>query len=924
MIIVPQIIRKILLVFCVLALINVPDAGAKMRIFTHVDTSQFPPVLKQNLDHHPWAKGFLDVTKPPYNASPDGLTDATAALQLAIDHAYACNLVVFVPHGTYLVSDQLQCYLDPGPQLPNNPISSASQRKFGHIILGSEKGGQWPVIKLKDGSAVKDNTLFVFKYYDSLTETEDASRHYLGSLRNFEIDMGENPDISAVYNNGAQLCALENLKIYGNFNMGISTLPGSGGYTSNIEIIGGRIGIYQNNFRPNPTLFNIRLEGQSECGLMVLDTRGSLTMAGFSIKSPDSPSSTYHAVYIKNTNLSSELGARANLNLVDGSIEHSGNSASIYNYQQDLVIKNVFFKSTSIVESGAYSGNPDILAGNTGKWLYLSEYIFATAIDMGSVYRQKVNLRDRNNDFISKAELLDSLPPASLLTMHSWGLMPSWEDMAVVDLVVDYNATEDNDSDDDAIALQKAIDDISDPGHEHYGKTLFIPRGHFHIKSPVVLKSGVKIIGAAKNISVILVSEHWLPTAPVSAVSTENSEGPGIILSDLAIVGNTANLNGGLEKQKYICGLELKTGQSVIRDVQTSLRNITWGDNAYSEPFIRISGKGGGRIYGMCVDEGTRGAADPGYRLVKLSDSPSPVIFYQVSIEDASEELENEQTVHMEIDNCDNVSIFGFKYEKESELLHVSNTGSLTIIGGSGNYGLKDPDDDAIITITNTPNVFIGNISRKVQTGEISGKSFLTDGKISLPGDAPIVMYSKLNDTLPEIPDTFKLDFKVSEENPDIPVSNATIIIGEDAVYTDVSGIASLKKPAGNYAYIVVMSGFLEYSDSTSLKQDTTIHVSLLVNSASTTLSPQGVLLYPNPVKDILTVEFNEVYQDMVNYSIADASGRILISEQKRISAARTSIDLSGLKPGVYLITMSKPRGKLLIGHSFFVLENGY
>jgi hypothetical protein len=84
--------------------------------------------------------------------------------------------------------------------------------------------------------------------------------------------MGNNPDISAVYNNGAQLCALENLKIYGNFDKGISTLPGSGGYTANIEIIGGRIGIYQDNFRSNPTLFNIILREQSECGLMVLDT----------------------------------------------------------------------------------------------------------------------------------------------------------------------------------------------------------------------------------------------------------------------------------------------------------------------------------------------------------------------------------------------------------------------------------------------------------------------------------------------------------------------------------------------------------------------------------------------------------------------------------------------------------------------------
>ena len=674
--------RSMRILFCLLFIFVLAaiDAEAKMRIFTHVDTSLFPVALKQNLEHHPWEKGFLDVTRPPYNASTEGLTDATAAIQLAIDHAYACNLVVFVPHGTYLVSDQLQCYQDPGPQLPNHPISSASQRKFGHIILGSQREGKWPVIRLKDGSTVKDNTLFVFKYYDAETGVEEASRHYLGTLRNFEIDMGENPGISAVYNNGAQFCALENLKIYGNFDMGISTLPGSGGYTANIEIIGGKIGIYQNNFRPNPTLFNIRLEGQSECGLMVLDTRGSLTMAGFQIIGPNSPNASYRAVYIKNTNGSSELGARANLNLVDGSIENHETSAAIYNFQQDLVMRNVFFKSSSIVESGVYSGNPDILKGDNSKWLCLPEYVFATAVDMGSVYMDKVNLRIGNKDFSISEELRDSLPPDDLLSMHSWGDMPSWEDTSLVDLVLDYNATVDNATDNDAIALQNAIDDISDQGHEHFGKTLFIPRGHFHISSPVVIRAGVKMTGAGKNISVIMVGEGWLPSSPVSAVSTENSPGPGIILTDFAIVANHPNLQAGLEKQNNISSFELRTGQSVIRDLQNSLRITKWSDNTYKEPVVKISGNGGGRIYGLCLDEGTRGPAEPGYRLLMLEDTPNPVTFYQVSVEDASEELEGEQTVHMEIDGCKDVTIFGFKYEKESELLHVNSTGSLTII----------------------------------------------------------------------------------------------------------------------------------------------------------------------------------------------------------------------------------------------------
>lgn len=727
---------------------------AKMRIFTHVDTSQFPADLKINLEHHPWEKGFLDVTKPPYSAATDGLTDVTATLQLAIDHAYACNLVVFFPHGAYLVSDQLQCYMDPGPQLPNNPVSYASQRKFGHILLGSEKDGMWPVIRLADGSVVKDNTLFVFKYYNSETGSEDPSRHYLGSMRNFEIDMGDNTDVSAVYNNGAQLCALENLKIYGeDFARGISTLPGSGGYTANIEIIGGRIGIYQDNYRPNPTLFNIRLEGQSHYGLMVLNTRGSLTMAGFSIKSPEQASTSYRAVYVKNSDPSTELGARANLNLVDGSIESAGSAPAIFNYLQDMVIKNVFLRAPVLIEGGAYKSQPDILDGDGDTWLCLQEYVYATYTDRGSVYENGTDMRPGGrDDLVMHDELIDSLPPADLLTRHSWGSLPSWEDPGMVDLVLDYQATPDDDADDDAAAMRNAIEDISNPAHEHFGKILFIPRGHFHIKSPVVLKAGTRMIGASKNISVIMVSENWLPHAPVSAVSTEDTVSPGVIISDLAIQAPSANPAAGNWLQKNITMLDLRTGGSVIRDIQTGLRILKWTDHTYLEPAIRISGYGGGKIYGLCFDEGTRGPAEETYRHIMLENTSTPVTFYQISLEDASAELDNEETVHMEIDSCADVSIFGFKYEKESELLHVKNTGRLTIIGGSGNYGIKDPDDQALITISNTPEVFIANISRHVQDGEIPGKYFIQDDSLFLPGDVPIVYYSK--STIPDPPDT--------------------------------------------------------------------------------------------------------------------------------------------------------------------------
>lgn len=49
----------------------------------------------------------LDVTLPPYSAKGDGKTDDTAALQKALDDTMGQHKIVYLPNGTYLVSNTL-------------------------------------------------------------------------------------------------------------------------------------------------------------------------------------------------------------------------------------------------------------------------------------------------------------------------------------------------------------------------------------------------------------------------------------------------------------------------------------------------------------------------------------------------------------------------------------------------------------------------------------------------------------------------------------------------------------------------------------------------------------------------------------------------------------------------------------------------
>ncbi|MGI9502390.1 MAG: glycosyl hydrolase family 28-related protein, partial [Geminicoccaceae bacterium] len=152
-------------------------AGGNMRQAFNAD---IPSSLQSAQGEEMLSLGYLDVTKPPYNADNSGRSDVTQALQEAIHDAYRYNLVTWFPKGTYLVSDQLSMIQQPNG-LPGLK-TGRSQRKYANILQGDSTDGHFPTIKLADDSQVRDDTLLVFKFIDK-DGTEKSNRHYNAALR---------------------------------------------------------------------------------------------------------------------------------------------------------------------------------------------------------------------------------------------------------------------------------------------------------------------------------------------------------------------------------------------------------------------------------------------------------------------------------------------------------------------------------------------------------------------------------------------------------------------------------------------------------------------------------------------------------------------------------------------------------------------
>ncbi|HSA83187.1 MAG TPA: glycosyl hydrolase family 28-related protein [Geminicoccaceae bacterium] len=716
-------IPRALLIAAMLVLGCGDAQAAGMRGFQNVPLSKVPPQIVAGQGGL-LEVGYLDVTRAPYHADSSGQIDASAALQAAIDDGYAYNFAVYVPKGTYLLERPIKMV-----QRQNYNNLGGSNRKFANQLIGDTTDGDFPVLKARDGSL--NGQILINIYFEG---TNAPTRHYNSLIRGFIIDMGNNPTSTALSLNGAQYCSIEDIVIRGaNFNVGIHNLPGSGGSTTNVEILGGNIGIQQSDYRPTPSVHSLALINQRKHAIHHTTTRGALILAGFRIQGRGLG---YVAI---NTPLGSRGQPSRNLVLVDGSIELSdGARVAIDSKENSLYLRNVYVKAPIISRNGKNTRPVDELIGDAGVWMHISEYAFAAGGD-----RSPLVIDGVASGSVDAEHWLDITPvpgaPDDLLQHHAWdaATFPTYFNREVLD-IRDFGATPDRPADDDAPSINQAL--LASVAE---GKPVFVPRGFFHIRSPVEVPAGAIMLGSSYTNSVIMASPEWRPSARTAIVRTEDAQGD-VLLVDLAINGHEGAAKYGLQSHKHIAVFHGRTSNMLLRDVQINRREY-WkpGRGHYDAPVAWFTGNAGGRIYNLALDlfHGPAESMSPGHRMILIEGTSHPLAIYQPNAEGT------ENDPQTEIRSASNVTWYGFKFEHRDELLHIVDSNNIAILGGSGNYHLPDRRDDSIFEVNNSSDVVIAIVARQ---GAAGGYAFVReDGTVRVPGSRKLVSLYKLGDPVP-------------------------------------------------------------------------------------------------------------------------------------------------------------------------------
>jgi hypothetical protein len=616
-------------------------------------SSQLPPAIPP--DNVLLKSGYLDVTL--LGADSTGTFFSTQAIRDAVRLARDNNLVCYFPSGTYLVDDTIRC-------MKESVFENNKWKTVNHYcqIVGDPR--KRPVIKLLPGASKyqdEENPLPVFWLYamsawGQQPECEGSTDPLCGQsnvsfnqmVKGLNFDLGRNPGAVAIRHPGAQGSTIEDVYIDArNAFAGIYNPPGQAGGTYNVEIEGGKYGIYQarvgGRYQSKFTIIAGCTFRNQEIAAINIDLSHPVVLVGFHIIQESGP---------VNRNLPQD-----GLSLIDGVIELSGGNI-FHSTGRSLYLENVYVKGSTEVANGWMIDDPE-------NWTHIQEYSYCNSGNSRNLINGSIN----TSQFRKKLEGItlnrDSLVQ-NTLDKHRWSNsdFPHFFSTATVNVkdpvLMQGNPAKGDGVSDDSDALEFAIANF---------QNVFLPKGNYTVSRTIKLEENTNLFGMSRTYTSIGPSDSWNGINGNALIETANDPAATTSLSFINVRSSGSH------------PLHWKAGShSLVRSVNS--RNVIINEN------------GGGRWFAL---------SNVGSQL-KIEGTTQDLAMYATNPERASDP-------QYEIMNAENIRLFYVKTEAGTDghsymtSLRIRNSGNISVYGSTGNVQLNESGGLGMIEVINSDDV---------------------------------------------------------------------------------------------------------------------------------------------------------------------------------------------------------------------------
>ena len=199
--------------------------------------------------------GIVDVTRAPYNAKGDGVTDDTAAIQKAFDDNVDRGAYIYLPNGVYRISDTIRWGGDEG-------------RQRNTVLQGQSRAGT--ILQLRDRCPGFDNPR---KPKGCVYTGHAPAQRFFNEIHNLTVDTGVgNPGACGIQFIANNQGGMYDVAIVSGDGQGVNGLDL--GYTNeqgpclikNLTVLGFDTGVYSANGVASEVLEHITVERQNKVG----------------------------------------------------------------------------------------------------------------------------------------------------------------------------------------------------------------------------------------------------------------------------------------------------------------------------------------------------------------------------------------------------------------------------------------------------------------------------------------------------------------------------------------------------------------------------------------------------------------------------------------------------------------------------------